>query len=123
MGGSACVAHGISSFGAFAAGLAGNRCRAFHRKPGGGTEKCPNGRGENLVMDITRAYVMSGNLSDLGEGRLPPIEGKISLKALGSWRGELQLDADTPLRCQFYSEPQHLKISSYDENNEGKFVL
>ncbi len=77
MGGSACVSHGVGSFGAFAAGLAGNRCRAIHRKPTGKTEKCPNNRAENVVIEITNEYVMGDNLSDLGEGRLPPAEGTI----------------------------------------------
>ena len=40
MGGSKCVAHGVGSFGAFGAGLAGNRCRALHRRYNGIPSKC-----------------------------------------------------------------------------------
>ena len=42
MGGSKCVVHGIGSFGAFGAGLAGNRCRVLHQKYNGQSLKCPN---------------------------------------------------------------------------------
>ncbi|GFH44274.1 hypothetical protein CTEN210_00748 [Chaetoceros tenuissimus] len=42
MGGGYCVAHGLGSFGAFGAGLAGNRCRALHRRFTGAPNKCPN---------------------------------------------------------------------------------
>ena len=42
MGGGSCVAHGIGSFGAFGAGLTGNRCRAMHRNYRGAPIKCPN---------------------------------------------------------------------------------
>ena len=44
MGGSKCVSHGIGSFGSFGAGLAGNRCRAVHRKHNGRPQECPNDR-------------------------------------------------------------------------------
>ena len=52
MGGSRCVAHGIGSFGSFGAGLAGNKCRAVHRKYHGRPETCPNDRGIPKKMAI-----------------------------------------------------------------------
>jgi len=52
MGGSRCVSHGIGSFGSFGAGLAGNRCRAVHRKFNGAPEPCPNTRGDRKKMKI-----------------------------------------------------------------------
>eukprot|EP00979_Chaetoceros_neogracilis_P004902 scaffold844_cov268-Chaetoceros_neogracile.AAC.44 len=76
MGGSECVSHGIGSFGAFAAGLSGDRCRAIHRNPAGILQKCPNSRGVNKIFDITDELVMGDTMSDLGEGRLTPPEGK-----------------------------------------------
>ena len=80
MGGSQCVAHGVGSFGAFGAGLAGDRCRAIHRDPFGNLQRCPNSRSENVVIDITDEFVMGATMSDLGEGRLPPAVGKTSSK-------------------------------------------
>lgn len=68
MGGSHCVSHGIGSFGAFGAGLSGNRCRAIHRSPMGPISRCPNDRGENYVTNETKDFL----LGDEGEGRLPP---------------------------------------------------
>ncbi len=52
MGGSRCVAHGMGSFGSFGAGLAGNTCRAVHRKHNGRPERCPNDRGIPKKMKI-----------------------------------------------------------------------
>jgi len=74
IGGSQCVAHGVGSFGAFGAGLAGNQCRAIHRKPSSGApEPCPNTRGDNNVVNITDANLIFGKkASELGEGRLSP---------------------------------------------------
>ena len=74
LGGSQCVAHGIGSFGAFGAGLAGDRCRAIHRSPvHGGAENCPNGRGNTVIKNITDEDLIFGEkVSELGEGRLPP---------------------------------------------------
>jgi len=73
MGGSQCVAHGVGSFGAFGAGLAGNRCRAIHRAPSGKPERCPNIRGDNLVVNITVSDLISDEYTSLDtEGLLPP---------------------------------------------------
>ena len=52
MGGSKCVSHGMGSFGSFGAGLAGNNCRAVHRRYNGLPEKCPNDRGVPKAMSI-----------------------------------------------------------------------
>eukprot|EP00979_Chaetoceros_neogracilis_P000650 scaffold161_cov206-Chaetoceros_neogracile.AAC.12 len=61
MGGSQCVVHGVGSFGAFAAGLAGNQCRAIHRKPSSGApDPCPNSRGDNFVVNITDKDLVFG---------------------------------------------------------------
>jgi len=51
MGGGRCVAHGMGSFGAFAAGLTGNRCRAIHRKFNGKPLACPN---DKTKIECTR---------------------------------------------------------------------
>ena len=74
MGGSQCVSHGIGSFGAFGAGLAGDRCRAIHRSPvHGDAEKCPNDRGNAYIKNITDEDLIFGEkVSELGDGRLPP---------------------------------------------------
>jgi hypothetical protein len=73
MGGSQCVAHGVGSFGAFGAGLAGNRCRAIHRAPNGKPEHCPNIRGNNLVVNITVSdLLLDDKISLNSEGLLPP---------------------------------------------------
>ena len=53
MGGSSCVAHGLGSFGAFGASLAGNRCRAIHRKHNGKPLQCPNYEGATHYYNIT----------------------------------------------------------------------
>ena len=74
MGGSQCVSHGVGGFGAFGAGLAGNRCRAIHRKPAGATEPCPNGRGASVVVNITDDYLIFGENASVREGRLPLAE-------------------------------------------------
>ena len=74
MGGSQCVSHGIGSFGSFGAGLAGDRCRSVHRSPvRGDSEKCPNGRDNPGVANITDEDLMfEDKVLELGEGRLPP---------------------------------------------------
>ena len=74
MGGSQCVSHGIGSFGAFGAGLAGDRCRATHRSPvNGDAENCPNDRGNAYIKNITDEDLIFGEkVSELGDGRLPP---------------------------------------------------
>lgn len=52
MGGSKCVAHGVGSYGAFGAGLAGNRCSALHRRFTGIPLKCPNNDTVPMYVDI-----------------------------------------------------------------------
>jgi hypothetical protein len=42
----------MGSFGSFGAGLAGNNCRAVHRRYNGLPEKCPNDRGVPKAMSI-----------------------------------------------------------------------
>jgi len=54
MGGGSCVAHGMGSFGAFGAGLSGNRCRAIHRIYNGKSAACPNGRTGNYCEPATK---------------------------------------------------------------------
>jgi len=56
MGGSKCVAHGIGSFGAFGAGLSGNRCRAVHRMYNGKPQVCPNDRTDRVCFNTTHFY-------------------------------------------------------------------
>jgi len=68
MGGSQCVAHGTGGFGAFGAGLSGNKCRAIHRNPMGLISRCPSTRADNLVTNEIENFL----LGDKGEGRLPP---------------------------------------------------
>jgi len=46
MGGGKCVAHGLGSFGAFGAGLSGNRCRIIHQKYNTESIECPNSRAD-----------------------------------------------------------------------------
>lgn len=53
MGGSKCVSHGVGSFGSFGAALAGNKCRAIHRKFTGGAVACPNDRARRHIVPIT----------------------------------------------------------------------
>eukprot|EP00592_Proboscia_alata_P009173 CAMPEP_0194361030 /NCGR_PEP_ID=MMETSP0174-20130528/8533_1 /TAXON_ID=216777 /ORGANISM="Proboscia alata, Strain PI-D3" /LENGTH=520 /DNA_ID=CAMNT_0039132961 /DNA_START=155 /DNA_END=1717 /DNA_ORIENTATION=+ len=52
MGGGSCVAHGVGSFGAFGAGLSGNRCRSIHRGPN--VLACPNTRTEHGCESVTK---------------------------------------------------------------------
>ena len=68
------MSHGIGSFGSFGAGLAGDRCRSVHRSPvRGDSEKCPNGRDNPGVANITDEDLMfEDKVLELGEGRLPP---------------------------------------------------
>ncbi|GFH55460.1 hypothetical protein CTEN210_11936 [Chaetoceros tenuissimus] len=58
VGGSKCVAFGIGSFGAFGAGLAGNRCRALHQQPNGEVFKCPNNRTNVEYMGILNEMLL-----------------------------------------------------------------
>jgi hypothetical protein len=60
MGGSKCVAHGVGSFGAFGASLAGNRCRAMHRKHSGKPLECPNYEGATHYHNITDEHRLFG---------------------------------------------------------------
>jgi len=53
MGGSKCVAYGVGSFGSFGAAIAGNQCRAIHRKFNGAFVKCPNDRVLKRFVPIT----------------------------------------------------------------------
>ena len=52
MGGSSCVTHGVGSFGAFGAGLIGNKCRSVHRKYQGSPTMCPNDLSPKLFVPI-----------------------------------------------------------------------
>ncbi|GFH54628.1 hypothetical protein CTEN210_11104 [Chaetoceros tenuissimus] len=61
MGASKCVSLGIGSYGAFAAGIAGNRCKALHRKYNGAPIDCPNDRG------VMRKLVIDKNLLVFGD--------------------------------------------------------
>ncbi|GFH50743.1 hypothetical protein CTEN210_07219 [Chaetoceros tenuissimus] len=58
MGGGSCMAHGLGSFGAFGAGLAGNRCRALHRNYRGAPIKCPNNDTSIEFVPITNNELM-----------------------------------------------------------------
>ncbi|GFH44275.1 hypothetical protein CTEN210_00749 [Chaetoceros tenuissimus] len=60
MGGSKCVAHGVGSFGAFGASLAGNRCRAMHRRHSGKPLECPNYEGATHYHNITDEHRLFG---------------------------------------------------------------
>jgi hypothetical protein len=82
MGGSQCVVHGVGSFGAFAAGLAGNQCRAIHRKPSSGApDPCPNSRGDNFVVNITdKDLVFGEKVSELTEEGMLPAKPQNMLK-------------------------------------------
>ncbi|GFH59582.1 hypothetical protein CTEN210_16058 [Chaetoceros tenuissimus] len=53
IGGSKCVVHGIGSFGAFGAALAGNRCRALHRDLYGRPLECPNNHTVPRYVDVS----------------------------------------------------------------------
>ena len=61
VGGSKCVALGIGSFGAFGAALAGNRCRALHRRPNGDILKCPNNRTNVEYIGILSDLMLEDN--------------------------------------------------------------
>lgn len=63
MGGSKCVSHGVGSFGSFGAALAGNRCRAIHRKFTGSLVECPNDRAVKRWVPVTNE-VLFGNMTD-----------------------------------------------------------
>jgi len=72
MGGSKCVAHGMGSFGAFGAGLIGNRCRAIHRIYNGNSVACPNDRSKSPCIPTNETYggkKLFGSVMD-GKGRL-----------------------------------------------------
>ena len=69
MGGSRCVSHGIGSFGSFGAGLAGNRCRAEHRKFNAEPEKCPNDRAERKLIPVSSSDMLFGGAPG-GVGKL-----------------------------------------------------
>eukprot|EP00553_Chaetoceros_curvisetus_P013891 CAMPEP_0204641904 /NCGR_PEP_ID=MMETSP0717-20131115/51398_1 /ASSEMBLY_ACC=CAM_ASM_000666 /TAXON_ID=230516 /ORGANISM="Chaetoceros curvisetus" /LENGTH=215 /DNA_ID=CAMNT_0051662629 /DNA_START=1 /DNA_END=648 /DNA_ORIENTATION=+ len=69
MGASKCVVHGIGSFGAFAAGISGNRCRDIHRAWHGKSETCPNGRANRESVTIEEGDLLFGE-SLGGEGKL-----------------------------------------------------
>ena len=65
IGGSKCVAHGVGSFGSFGAAIAGNQCRAVHRKFTGALVKCPNDRALKRVVPINEPLLYgekTGNL-------------------------------------------------------------
>ena len=61
MGGSACVSHGIGSFGAFGAGLMGNKCRVVHRDYAGRMNKCPNLNQFKFIHNITKDDLIVGH--------------------------------------------------------------
>jgi hypothetical protein len=65
MGGSKCVSHGVGSFGSFGAALAGNRCRAIHRKFTGSLVECPNDRTVKRWVPITNETneLLFGNMT------------------------------------------------------------
>ncbi len=69
MGAGKCVAHGIGSFGAFAAGISGNRCRDIHRAWHGKSETCPNGRANRVNVTIKEGDLLFGGRPG-GEGKL-----------------------------------------------------
>ncbi len=69
MSASKCVAHGIGSFGAFAAGIGGNRCRDIHRNYAGKSEECPNGRASRFGLEIKEGDLLFGEKPG-GEGKL-----------------------------------------------------
>jgi len=75
MGGSRCVTHGVGSFGAFGAGISGNRCRGIHRNKRGNAIKCPNDKTEIVCMPIetySNGSLLFGNVVD-GPGKIYPI--------------------------------------------------
>jgi hypothetical protein len=79
MGGSRCVSHGIGSFGAFGAGLAGNRCRAVHRDWRAKSVECPNVRQVKWLANVTDDTLLfdekvSGDNYTANE-RVPPSKG------------------------------------------------
>lgn len=96
MGGSQCVAHGVGSYGAFGAGLAGNRCRAIHRAPNGKIASCPNDRGDNRVVNITESdLILDEKTSEYAEGLLPPAQEQkmeIVVEGEGAVTNEVKYD-------------------------------
>ena len=66
MGGSKCVAHGLGSFGSFAAALSGNRCRAVHRNTKGDRESCPNDKAAGKLVEITKDYMIGNDKDHFG---------------------------------------------------------
>lgn len=46
MGGGSCVSYGIGSYGSFGAALAGQTCKAIHRRFDGGIIQCPSNGSE-----------------------------------------------------------------------------
>jgi hypothetical protein len=72
MGGGRCVSHGIGSFGAFAAGLSGNRCRAIHRNYKGVVQKCPNPRSDIILGNVTNDELLFDDEVLDDDGRLGP---------------------------------------------------
>jgi hypothetical protein len=65
MGGSKCVSHGVGSFGSFAAALAGNKCRAIHRKFTGISVQCPNDRALKKLVPITNELLFGKLTGDI----------------------------------------------------------
>ena len=61
MGGSACVSHGMGSFGAFGAGLIGNKCRVVHTQ-NAEMQKCPNlSQFKKLIHNTTKDDLIVGH--------------------------------------------------------------
>jgi hypothetical protein len=80
MGGGKCVSHGVGSFGAFGAALAGgNKCRNIHRDPRNDhlSLSCPNERTKDIVMNVTDKMLLPGDNITEHDGRLDPAEGKL----------------------------------------------
>jgi hypothetical protein len=65
MGGSKCVSHGVGSFGSFGAALAGNSCRAIHRKFTGSLVECPNDRTERRWVPVTNELLFENRTGDI----------------------------------------------------------
>ena len=82
MGASKCIAHGIGSFGAFAAGISGNKCRDIHRNHLGKTETCPNGRADRTGVVIGEDDLLFGEKPG-GEGKLEYGEDRILVNQKG----------------------------------------
>eukprot|EP00554_Chaetoceros_debilis_P003099 CAMPEP_0194085620 /NCGR_PEP_ID=MMETSP0149-20130528/18145_1 /TAXON_ID=122233 /ORGANISM="Chaetoceros debilis, Strain MM31A-1" /LENGTH=601 /DNA_ID=CAMNT_0038768551 /DNA_START=30 /DNA_END=1832 /DNA_ORIENTATION=- len=79
MGGSRCVSHGIGSFGAFGAGLAGNRCRAVHRDWRANSIDCPNMNQLHWLANVTDDALLFGEKVSgdnvTANERVPPAKG------------------------------------------------